>query len=142
MPKSTTIQSILSALQTDRHASGVFDAHQVKIHFQAQENQIHLRGVLCGADCRPISGARDVTRTITSETLLPTAIDTMVHAVWQKWITAENVKNPRRKMQYGVISNFFQKKNSKLDLSKSVDLFLWSCDGSCIFGNARALAAV
>lgn len=112
MPKSTTIQSILSALQTDRHASGVFDApdheHQVKIHFQAQENQIHLRGVLCGADCRPISGARDVTRTITSETLLPTAIDTMVHAVWQKWITAENVKNPRRKMQHGVISNFFQ----------------------------------
>jgi len=36
----------------------------------------------------------------------------------------------------------FKKKNSKLDLSKSVDLFLWSCDGSCIFGNARALAAV
>ena len=113
MPKSTT-QSILSALQADRRASGVFDApdhqHLIKIYFQMQilANTIRLRGVLCGADCRPISGARDITRTITSEKLLPTAIDTMIHAVWNKWTAAENAKNPHRKTQRGVISNFFQ----------------------------------
>lgn len=112
MPKLTAIQSTLSALQTGKRANGVFDApdhqHLIKIYFQMQASTIRMRGVLCGTDCRPIPSARDVTRTITSEQLLSSAIDTMVHAVWQKWITAENAKNPRRKMQRGVISNFFQ----------------------------------
>lgn len=113
MPKSTT-QSILSALQADRRASGVFDApdhqHLIKIYSQMQipANTIRLRGVLCGADCRPISGARDITRTITSEKLLATAIDTMIHAVWHKWKTQENAKKPHCKMQRGRVSNFFQ----------------------------------
>lgn len=112
MPKSTAIQAILSALRTDGHTSSVFGApdhqHQTKIYFQAQANRIRLRGVLCSADCRPIPGARDITRTITSEQLLSTAIDTMLHAVWQKWITAENAKSPHRKMQRGRVSNLFQ----------------------------------
>ncbi len=112
MPKSTAIQAILSALRTERRANGVFDApdhqHLIKIYFQAQENQIHLRGVLRGADCRPISGARDITRTITSEKLLSSAIDTMAHAVWYKWETQENAKKPHCKMQRGRVSNFFQ----------------------------------
>lgn len=112
MPKSTAIQAILSALRTERRANGVFDApdhqHLIKIYFQAQENQIHRRGVLRGADCRPISGARDITRTITSEKLLSSAIDTMAHAVWHKWETQENAKKPHCKMQRGRVSNFFQ----------------------------------
>lgn len=112
MPKSTTTQSILSALRTERRANGVFDApdhqHLIKIYFQARENQIHLRGVLCGADCRPISGARDVTRLVASEKILATAIDTMIHAVWHKWTTQENTKNSRCKTQRGRISTFFQ----------------------------------
>ena len=112
MPKSTAIQSILSALRTDGRASGVFDApdhdHQIKIYFQIQGSNIRLRGVLCGADCRAITDASDVTRTITNEKLLPTAIDTMINAVWNKWAAAENAKNPHRKMQRGRVSNFFQ----------------------------------
>lgn len=112
MPKSTAIQSILSASRTDGRASGVFDApdhdHQIKIYFQIQGSNIRLRGVLCGADCRAITDASDVTRTITNEKLLPTAIDTMINAVWNKWAAAENAKNPHRKMQRGRVSNFFQ----------------------------------
>lgn len=112
MPKSTAIQSILSASRTDGRASGVFDApdhdHQIKIYFQIQGSNIRLRGVLCGADCRAITDASDVTRTITNEKLLPTAIDTMINAVWNKWAAAENAKNPHRKMQRGRVSNLFQ----------------------------------
>ena len=112
MPKSTAIQAILSALRTERRVNDVFDApdhqHLIKIYFQMQASTIRLRGVLCGADCRPILGARDTTRTITSEKLLPIAIDTMIHAVWHKWTAAENAKNPHCKMQRGRISNYFQ----------------------------------
>ena len=112
MPKSTTIQAILSVLRTERRVNDVFDApdhqHLIKIYFQMQASTIRLRGVLCGADCRPILGARDTTRTITSEKLLPIAIDTMIHAVWHKWTAAENAKNPHCKMQRGRVSNYFQ----------------------------------
>ena len=112
MPKSTAIQAILSALRTERCVNDVFDApdhqHLIKIYFQMQASTIRLRGVLCGADCRPILGARDTTRTITSEKLLPIAIDTMIHAVWHKWTAAENAKNPHCKMQRGRVSNYFQ----------------------------------
>ena len=114
MPKSTTIQAILSVLRTERRVNDVFDApdhqHLIKIYFQMQipANTIRLRGVLCGADGRPIPSARGTTRTITSEKLLPTAIDTMIYAVWNKWTAAENAKNPHRKKQRGRVSNFFQ----------------------------------
>ena len=112
MPKSTTIQAILSVLRTERRVNDVFDApdhqHLIKIYFQMQASTIRLRGVLCGADGRPILGARDTTRTITSEKLLPIAIDTMIHAVWNKWTAAENAKNPHCKTQRGRVSNLFQ----------------------------------
>lgn len=112
MPKSTAIQAILSALRTERRANGVFDApdhqHLIKIYFQAQENQIHLRGVLRGADCRPISGARDITRTITSEKLLSSAIDTMAHAVWYKWEHRKMRKNHIAKCSAAEFQTFFK----------------------------------
>lgn len=112
MPKLTAIQSILSALRTEGHTSGVYDApdqqHLIKIYFKMQASVLRLRGVLCRTDRRAVPGASPVTRTITSEHLLSIAIDTMIYAVWNKWTAAENAKNPHRKKQRGRVSNFFQ----------------------------------